>query len=167
MICLSSHDQNKQKNPIHPVFILAVWRNFGFSSFTNKCNLQQHINMSCFNNYLYALLYDYDNQFFTISWLCYVLVCRCSGYCSFPKYLWEPLQNGLPREWISKTMYYIASDLWEKQKHIAVKEMEIIIQHKVKFTIVPNNPSVKCCINRNHHTTHTVYSGLVICQGAN
>ena len=60
-----------------------------------------------------------------------VPVCQSGGYCSFPAFLWEPLRDGQDRTWISKTEYFGASDLWEKQKYITVKETEIIIQHKV------------------------------------
>ena len=66
-----------------------------------------------------------------------VSVCECGGYCSFPQFLWEPLRDGQAnRTWISRTEYFGSSDLWEKQKHITVKETEIIIQHKVSFHIL-------------------------------
>ena len=64
-------------------------------------------------------------------YLMYISGCDSGGYCTFPRFLWEPLADGTPRKWLSKTEYFKNTNTWEKQKEITVSETEIVIQHKV------------------------------------
>jgi len=54
-----------------------------------------------------------------------------SGYCSFPRFLWDPLADGSDRVWLSKTEQVRNTDTWSRQKHIRVQESEIWIRHKL------------------------------------
>lgn len=66
---------------------------------------------------------------------------RGSGYCSFPKFLWQPTARGSStdsgggsggdRIWISKTEYFRNTDTWGRQKEIRVLETEFLIQNKM------------------------------------
>lgn len=58
-------------------------------------------------------------------------VCLGRGYCSFPSFLWKPLQDGGARTWLSRIEYIRDTDTWQKRKEITVNDTEINVRMKL------------------------------------
>ena len=106
--------------------------------------------------------------------------CDTEGYCSFPRFLWEPVLDPAatssspqsspgstttsssnissipPRTWISKTEYFQNSHTWEKQKEIFVYEKEITIHHKIHASCNGYRPATSVSCYRQNVVYHVI-----------
>lgn len=62
---------------------------------------------------------------------CFLAVCTSRGYCSFPTYLWDQLQDGGQRTWMSRMEFIRDTDTWQKRKEITVNDTEIYVRMKL------------------------------------